>query len=204
MTDVRPATLDDVELLARIAASGFYDDPVLSWAFRDDARRLDQLTFVFTGMVHDMLPDRGTVHLASAACAAFWRDPGFEHGRTASDRVQDAVEDLKHEGPSPFARDELERLGILGEAMMRSHPHEPHWYLNVVSAIPERQGQGLGTAAILPVLERCDVEGTRAYLESTNPRNMTLYRRQGFVESGEIKLPDGPSLIQMWREPQGR
>lgn len=91
MTDVRPATLDDVDLLARIAAAGFYDDPVLSWVFRDDARRLDQLTFVFTGMVHDMLPDRGTVHLAGAEGAAFWRDPDFEHGRTASDRVKDAV-----------------------------------------------------------------------------------------------------------------
>lgn len=59
MTDVRPATLDDVDLLARIAAAGFYDDPVLSWVFRDGARRLDQLTLVFTGMVHDMLPDWG-------------------------------------------------------------------------------------------------------------------------------------------------
>jgi len=204
MTDVRPATLDDVELLARIAAAGFYDDPVLSWAFRDGARRLDQLTFVFTGLVHDMLPERGTVHLAGDACAAFWREPGFEHGRTASDRVQDVVEDEDDERPPPFAPDELARLGILGEAMMASHPHEPHWYLNVVSTIPERQGQGLGTAVLQPVLERCDAEGTRAYLESTNPRNLTLYRKQGFVEAGEIKLPDGPSLIQMWREPRGR
>lgn len=204
MADVRLATLADAALLARIAAAGFYDDPVLTWVFRDDGRRLDQLILVFTGMVHDMFPDRGTVHLAGAACAAFWRDPEFEHGRTASDRVQDAVEGSEDDGPSPFAPDDLERLGILGEAMMRSHPHEPHWYLNVVSTIPEHQGQGLGTAALRAVLERCDIEGTRAYLESTNPRNMTLYRRQGFVESGEIKLPDGPSLIQMWREPQGR
>ena len=44
MPDVRPATLDDVDLLARIAAAGFYDDPVLSWVFRDDGRRLDQLS----------------------------------------------------------------------------------------------------------------------------------------------------------------
>lgn len=51
--------------------------------------------------------------------------------------MKDAVGESDDAGPSPFAPDELERLGILGEAMMRSHPHEPHWYLNVVSTIPD-------------------------------------------------------------------
>jgi GNAT superfamily N-acetyltransferase len=200
MSDVRPASLDDVELLARIAAGGFYADPVLSWVFRDDDRRLDQLTFMFTGMVHDMLPDRGVVDLAGGACAAFWRPPDFEHGRMAADRVADALEEP--DAPAPFSADELERLGILGEVMRDHHPHEPHWYLNVVSTLPERQGRGLGAAALRPVLDRCDAEGTRAYLESTNPRNRTLYLREGFVEAGELQIPDGPAMLQMWRDPR--
>jgi ribosomal protein S18 acetylase RimI-like enzyme len=202
MPDVRPATLDDVDRLARIAAAGFYDDPVLGWVFQDDDRRLDQLTFIMTGLVGDMLPDRGTVHILDGVCAAFWRDPAFEHGRTTADRVEDAVGDARDEPPMPFAPDELERLGILGAAMVAHHPHEPHWYLNVVSTIPEHQGQGLGTAVLQPVLDRCDADGARAYLESSNPRNLSLYRRNGFVDAGEISLPDGPSLIQMWRDPR--
>jgi hypothetical protein len=28
---------------------------------------------------------------------------------------------------------------------------------------------------------------------------MTLYRRHGFEQTGEIPLPDGPSLYPMWR-----
>jgi ribosomal protein S18 acetylase RimI-like enzyme len=201
MTDVRPATLDDLDSLARIAAAGFYADPVMSWVFRDDARRRDQLTFIFTGLVLEMLPDRGTLYLAGGASAAFWRDPSFEHGRTASDRVRDASDGSVDQGPPPFAPDELERLGILGEAMMASHPHEPHWYLNVVSTLPEQQGRGLGAAVLRPVLDTCDAQGIRAYLESTNPRNHTLYRRQGFVDAGEIALPGGPSMTAMWRDP---
>ena len=200
MADVRPATLDDVGRLASIAAAGFYDDPVLSWVFRDDERRLEQLTFLMTGLAGDMVPDRGTVHIVDDVCAAFWRDPSFEHHRTAADRVEDALA----EGPAPpmpFADEELERLVILGEVMMTNHPHEPHWYLNVVSTIPEHQGRGLGTAVLQPVLDRCDADGARAYLESSNPRNLTLYRRNGFVDAGEIPLPDGPSLIKMWRDP---
>ncbi len=197
MPDVRPATLDDVDLLARIAAAGFYDDPVLSWVFRDDGRRRDQLEFLMQGLARDMLPDRGSVYLADSASAAFWRDPSFEHGRTTADRVGEP----EGESPVPFAPDELERLGILGQLMMANHPHEPHWYLNVVSTFPERQGRGLGAAVLQPVLERCDADGVRAYLESSNPRNLSLYRRQGFVDAGVLNLPDGPGLIQMWREP---
>jgi ribosomal protein S18 acetylase RimI-like enzyme len=198
MVDVRPATLDDVDRLGRIAAAGFYDDPVMSWVFPDDAVRLDRLVFVFTGLSRDTLPGRGLVHRAGDACVALWRDPSFEHGRTARDRVADAEE----EAAVPFAPDELERLAVLGAAMMANHPHEPHWYLNVVSTVPEHQGEGLGAAVLRPVLDRADAEVVRAYLESSNPRNLPFYRRHGFVDAGEIPLEGGPSLTKMWREPR--
>lgn len=187
-------------MLTSVAAAGFYDDPVMSWVMCDGGTRLAQLTFMFAGLVRDMLPVGGTVHLADDASAAFWRGPEHEHRRTASDRVQSA--EASAAMATHFLPDELERLGILGEAMLAAHPHEPHWYLNVLSTRPERQGQGLGAAVLQPVLAICDAEGVSAYLESSNPRNMTLYRRQGFVETGEIALPDGPSLFQMWRDPQ--
>lgn len=197
MVEVRAATLDDGDVLAHISAHGFYDDPVLSWVLPDPAKRLEQLRFLFQGMVRDMLPVGGTVHLLDGASAAFWRSPDYDHGRTASDRVDDAPEP-----ETPFTDDEMERLVILGTAMIESHPHEEHWYLNVLSTVPARQGQGLGAQVLQPVLERCDADGVRAYLESTNPRNMPLYRRKGFVDAGEIELEGGPSLYAMWREPR--
>ena len=52
-----------------------------------------------------------------------------------------------------------------------------------------------------PVLDDADADGWPCYLESSNPRNVSLYLRHGFVETGELPLPDGPSLTQMWREP---
>ena len=207
MTEVRTATLDDVARLGRIGAEGFFADPVMRWLYPDADRRLGLLTLMFTGLAEDTLPDRGVVHLAGDACAALWRTPDYEHGRMASDRVADALESVEGVGeepaPSPFAPDELERLGILGELMRDHHPHEPHWYLNVVSTLPSHQGRGLGAAVLRPVLEQCDASGARAYLESTNPRNRTLYLRNGFVGAGEIQLPDGPAMLQMWRDPPG-
>lgn len=202
MPDVRSATPADAARIARIAAAGFYDDPVMTWLFPDDAVRLDRLRSLFGGLVDDMLPERGVVHLAGDASAALWRDPSFAHGRTAADRAADAVAADREAAPPPFAPDEMERLGVLGATMAAHHPHEPHWYLNVVSTVPDQQGQGLGSAVLQPVLAQCDRDGMRAYLESTNPRNHTLYHRQGFADAGEITLEGGPSLTPMWRDPR--
>lgn len=196
--DVRAATPADADLLARITAAGFYDDPVMSWVLRDDDRRLHQLVVGFGRLIAETVPEGGVVHLADDASAAFWRDPSYEHVRTAADRAESG----SGAAVDTWNAEEMERMRIMGEAMREAHPHEPHWYLNVVSTLPERQGQGLGAAVLQPVLARCDADGVPAYLESTNPRNRSLYRRHGFVETGEILLPDGPSMMQMWRDPQ--
>jgi hypothetical protein len=52
-----------------------------------------------------------------------------------------------------------------------------------------------------PVLERCDRDGAAVYLEATSDRNRALYERHGFRAHGDIRLPDGPSLWRMWRDP---
>jgi GNAT superfamily N-acetyltransferase len=199
MSDVRPAGLEDRALVARIAAEGFFDDPVMGWIFRDHQRRLDQLIELFGGLFDDMVPDRGTVHLLDASCASLWRRPDFDEVRPASDRLEDGPAEKV---PTLFSDEEIERLIILGGLMAEGHPHERHWYLNVVSTLPSRQGQGLGSTVLEPVLDDADDNGWPCYLESSNPRNISLYLRHGFVETGQLHLPDGPYLTQMWREPQ--
>jgi ribosomal protein S18 acetylase RimI-like enzyme len=48
-------------------------------------------------------------------------------------------------------------------------------------------------------LERCDRDKLAAYLESTNPRNISLYRRHGFEEVGTIQVGTSPALVPMLR-----
>ena len=48
-------------------------------------------------------------------------------------------------------------------------------------------------------LERCDRERLAAYLESTNPRNITLYERHGFVKAGLIQSGSSPPIVPMVR-----
>jgi GNAT superfamily N-acetyltransferase len=85
----------------------------------------------------------------------------------------------------------------------RKHPPEPvHWYLSVLGVDPAAQGGGLGTALLKPVLDQCDSDGVSAYLESSKERNLDFYARHGFRVTEELRLPRGPKIWTMWREPR--
>ena len=71
------------------------------------------------------------------------------------------------------------------------HPKEPHWYLATLGTEPDRQGQGIGSALLRPVLARVDEEGVPAYLESSKERNVPLYARFGFEVIDEYRSEDG-------------
>jgi ribosomal protein S18 acetylase RimI-like enzyme len=97
--------------------------------------------------------------------------------------------------------DRVADLGAVMEEMGRFHPHEPHWYLPLIGVDPALQGRGIGAALMRHALARCDADGMPAYLESSNPRNITLYRRHGFEPLGAIQRGGSPTLVPMLRKP---
>ena len=90
------------------------------------------------------------------------------------------------------------------QQMARYHPKEPHWYLPLIGVDPPRQGQGHGAALLKYGLAACDRDGTAAYLESTNPRNVPLYQRHGFEILGTIQAGRSPAITPMLRKPRRR
>jgi ribosomal protein S18 acetylase RimI-like enzyme len=88
------------------------------------------------------------------------------------------------------------------EQMASFHPQEPHWYLPLIGVDPARQGQHLGDRLMAHALARCDADGLPAYLESSNPRNISFYQRHGFVELGKIQAGSSPTIVPMLRRPR--
>jgi ribosomal protein S18 acetylase RimI-like enzyme len=91
----------------------------------------------------------------------------------------------------------------MGDAMEKNHPHAPHFYLAFIAAAPRFQGMGLGGALLDATIRKVDEAGAAAYLENSNPKNMKLYERAGFVARKNISPPGAPPLIAMWREGKG-
>ena len=194
MTDVRLADDADAAEVGRVMAAGFAEDPVLCWVFRDPDRATKLASF-FDFLAREALVPLGVTYLLPGSCAAWtppdapaWPDERSERFSMLLDATCTAAD--------------LERLEILDAAQQAHHPDGPLWYLGVVATEPAAQGRGLGTALLEESTKRVDDSRLPAYLESTNPRNVSLYQRCGFKVTGLIELPDGPALTTMWRDPR--
>ena len=193
---IRALRADDVVPLAATEARAFYDDPLQVWALPDASTRLDVLTRLFELMIRVVsLPLGESYTDDTRSVGALWAPPG----RWVVD--QEAAEEL--DGMAVIVGQGLARMRRCWEAITAVHPAEPHFYLSGLGTDPPRQGQGLGSAVLAPVLARCDAEGVPAYLESTKERNLAFYERHGFEVTGMLVVPpDGPKLWTMWRSPQ--
>jgi GNAT superfamily N-acetyltransferase len=198
--DVRPLGRKDVRDAARVLAKAFYDDPVTSWMLPDDSSRLTALTRAFAPLArHHFVPRAGSevgVRDGTVGAATLWDPPG--------QRKPGLVEQLITTPTMLWAfRSRVPASMRVMELMEKHHPDEPHWYLMLIGSDPAVRGAGFGHALMRSRLDRCDAEGSPAYLENSNPKNEAYYLRFGFEIMGEIKLPDGgPPLWPMWRNPR--
>ena len=195
MSAIRLASAEDAALAGRILAAGFEDDPVLSWCM-SEPDRLPKLEALFgLAAAETFIP--GATWLTAQVVAAWLPPPGSQpEDEERGLRIGQALLDAGCTG------DDLGRLAVMGEAMSQAHPHQPHWYLGAVATLPDQRGVGLGSAVLAHALVEVDKEHSAAYLESSNPRNITLYERHGWEVTGRIDIPGGPPMYPMWREPR--
>lgn len=77
-----------------------------------------------------------------------------------------------------------------------------HWYLSILGVMPEYQGQGLGVGLVENVLAEADAANMPTYLETFTPRNMSFYRRLGYIETASFREPTaGAEYFIMSRPP---
>lgn len=198
--DVRVADRRDATLLGEVLADAFADDPVFTWLIPASARNRERrMQTFFTSMSRTYLRTGKTCHLSDdGSAAAMWAPPG-KWGLPIKEM---GIESLPQ---SAAFRGNLFRALRTQLQIERLHPRRPrHWYLGYLGARQQHQGQGLGSQLLATMLATVDTEGLPAYLESSNERNLTLYRRHGFEVVGELEaLGHGPTIWRMWRDAAG-
>lgn len=186
-SDVRRATADDIPAMAATLARAFAHDPFYAFLAGDAPERNQRMRDGWSGILRF-----GSARLVETwttddhGGVAIWLPPG-------------------HGGPSLL--DSLRLMPSIGRlagwwrlrsvsnavaALERRHRalvSDPHFYLSALGVDPERQGEGIGTALMGPVLERCDRDRRPAYLETATARNVLLYERLGFDVVEELTLP---------------
>ncbi|MGW5557618.1 GNAT family N-acetyltransferase [Micromonospora sp. NPDC003944] len=189
---IRRATPNDLRAVAELLAQAFLHGPVADWLVPGDPEeRLKTYRNYFTMWTDDALR-RGTIEVnEELTCAALWYPPQALDGHPANYDSWLAL----------VAGPHLERFAQLDRAMAAAHPRLKHEYLAFLAVHPGRQGLGQGTWMLGHHHAHLDELQHAAYLEASNERNRDLYLRHGYEVTGEIRLPDGPSLWPMWRRP---
>ncbi|MFD8989967.1 GNAT family N-acetyltransferase [Streptomyces goshikiensis] len=197
--EIRQADQSDRDAVARLLDVAFRDDPVSGWVFPDPEHRA-AVHGKFLGVFVDVALEEGRIDCAvDGSAAALWlRVPA---GEPDAEAAEDEVPARMRAAADP----DNERCELVGRLTGAVHPTaEEHEYLLMIAVAPGRQGEGLGTELMRPVLERCDREGLPAYLEASSERSKVLYERLGWEVTGEpVRLPDGPLMWPMWRKPRG-
>jgi ribosomal protein S18 acetylase RimI-like enzyme len=195
---MRPATRADFPYLANVLMRAFATDPFHLWLFPDESIRRESQLRLFA-QVLPIYERYGVVYTTDDRSGAALWDPPRDGGPSLKELGAFVVHVLPVFG--------LRALRIAqGMAPMAAmHPKEPHWYLSILGTDPAHQRSGVGAALLRPVLERCDKEGTAAYLEASRIENVPYYERFGFEVVAPLAMPaGGPVVYRMKRAPRSR
>jgi ribosomal protein S18 acetylase RimI-like enzyme len=188
--------VSDCKPLARSLADAFMDDPVACWAAPPERLRWNCLRRFFGAYLAIRVPMDLVWNDSGLSGVAIWSPPG--KGVTTAPEALRLTRGFAH--PRLWPRGPLVGYGLL--SVEHHHPKAPdHLYLATLGVKPSEQRRGLGSALLAPALEMCDRDGLPAYLEASKETNIAFYGRHGFRVTREIKLPRGPTMYPMWRDP---
>lgn len=168
----------------------FAADPILRWMYPEPAEFLAHFPEVMLAFGGAAFDQETVWQLGSYSAVAMWMPPGIEPDAEATvARFEATMEGGR-----------LDDLMALFGQMDDAHPTYPLWYLPWLGVDPAVQGRGLGSDLMRPCLEMVDSHQLPAYLDSTNPRNVSFYERHGFEVSGRWQAGSSPPIISMLRE----
>ena len=197
--DVRLAAPDDVPAAAGVLADAFADYPWTRWTVDADAHR-ERLTRLFRLDLGAVALPYGHVDLGvtprGPAAVAVWLPGAGVPGHVWTEIASATAELAGRRAAAAAAAD----------AVLAPHrPTEDHVLLASLGVARHQQGRGLGTAVLVPGLERADRDGLPVHLETSAESNVPFYRRLGFTVTDVVDLPDGgPRTWLVRREPTSR
>jgi GNAT superfamily N-acetyltransferase len=182
----------ELSTVARILAAGYAEDPVHLWSFpKADTRMADAIAF-FTFFLRRMRPHRWEVFATSDRSAAAIMAPVGHWDR----EYQDGSRYM------PKLVNKISPVADYFQWIETFHPPVAHKYLEFIVTLPNRRSSGIGTLLLKHVLSEADRENIAVWTWSSNPRNLTFYRRHGFEIGREIRRDSfTPSVTSIWHPP---
>jgi ribosomal protein S18 acetylase RimI-like enzyme len=188
---IKVATSSDEASVIDAIVLAFSTDPLARWIWPDPHEYLTHFPDLTRGYGEKAFVHESAYYIDGYLGGALWLPPDVHPD-------EDPVIALLQ---NTVTADKQEDLLGLFERMDSYAPEEPHWYLPFIGVDSMHQGKGLGSALMEHALQRCDRDNTPAFLESSNPRNISLYERHGFEVLDTFQVGPSPPVSTMLREP---
>jgi ribosomal protein S18 acetylase RimI-like enzyme len=185
-------TASDEASIIDVLVRANWEDPAARWVWPDSQQFLMHFPSFVRAFGGKAFAHGSAYYVDGYVGAALWLPPDVHPDENALIALlQQTVSEQIQKDFFPV----LEQMGSY-------HPSEPHWYLPLMGVDPSQQGKGFGSALLHHTLMQFDHDNKLAYLESSNPRNIPLYKRHGFELLGTIQIGTSPSIAPMLRRPR--
>ena len=187
---IRKLDPSQLEAASNALMMGFSTDPFQRWLMPDPTIYYKNFKKWTINTCKQSFLEEGVFGDENNYGTAVWFPPGFDIDfADVSETFKEIPKDRKAEAFKMF------------EMMDESRVHDA-WYLEYLAVDPSKQGSGLGSLILKESLKVIDELGEAAYLESSNPQNMSLYERFGFRFLKKIQVGSSPQINTMFRQPK--
>jgi ribosomal protein S18 acetylase RimI-like enzyme len=170
----------------------FVADPATRWVWPDTQKYLLNFSTFAKAFGGKAFAYDSAYYVGNYSGVALWLPPNVhpDVDQLITLLQSSGSDEAKNDGPEVF------------EKMSSYHPNEPHWYLPLLGVDPLYHGKGLGSVLMQHAIVICDQDNKPAYLESSNPKNISFYERHGFELLGTIQVNSSPPIFPMLRKPR--
>jgi len=178
---------EEQSIAVNILLLAFSSDPFQRYLMSDPAIYFKNSTIWFKNAVSQSISIEALLGTEDHSGVAVWFPP--EHV------VQfEALEETYKDFPISIQKDIFLYFGEF-----EANKPKDAWYLEYLGVDPKSHSLGLGSLILKNSLSKIDALHQPAYLESSNPRNMSLYKRHGFETVNKFQFGDGPPIHTMFR-----
>jgi GNAT superfamily N-acetyltransferase len=179
----------DVDRAIATLVLAFDADPVARWIYDDPDHYLRHIPRLFRALGTSSFAAGAAQRTSDGLGVALWLPPGVHSDDEPLDAVIAEI----------IAAEKRTDVAAAFERTEQYRPTEAHWYLSLIGVEALHRNKGCGAALLEHGLRQCDREHRPAYLWSSNPLNVSLYKRHGFEIVGTIQVGSSPSIFPMLR-----
>jgi len=187
---IRKLDPSQLEAASNALMMGFSNDPFQRWLMPDPTIYYKNFKKWTINTCKQSFLEEGIYGDKNNYGTAVWFPPGYDIDFT---NISETFKDI----PKDRIEEAFKMFEELGENRLNDA-----WYLEYLAVDPSKQGSGLGSLILKESLKVIDELGEAAYLESSNPKNMSLYERFGFRFLKKIQVGSSPQLNTMFRQPK--